>query len=365
MAEVAGSRPRKPRLGRVAIGVGTAVAVGAAAVATEKLLVRRLRRRSDPESGEELGTLPPDDLGVVRSFDGTELAVRASGPEDAPTIVFLHAFSLDMTTWYYQWRAFSDRYRCVLYDARAHGRSGKPASGDYSVVAMGRDLHAVLEATVPNGPAVLVGHSMGGMAIMTFAQQHPEEFGSRIAGTVLADTAVSDLLTEAVGTMGVQAGAALRRLGNRLAARMEGAERILRGLRRYGADLSLLVAWGTNFGPGASPSQVEYVTRMSQDAPAEVWVHTLQDILDLDLREALQHITVPSLVIVGDRDVVTPPAGALALRDALPDARRISIGGAGHLAMLERHQVWNRVVGRYLEEVLPRRARRRTAAARS
>jgi pimeloyl-ACP methyl ester carboxylesterase len=357
-------RPRTARLRRVAIGMGTAVAVGAVAVAAEKVLVRRLRRHPDPEAGEDLGTLPPEDLGVVRSFDGTELAVRAAGTERVPALVFLHAFSLDMTTWYYQWREFSERYRCILYDARAHGRSGKPVSGDYSIVAMGRDLHGVLEATTSGGPVVLVGHSMGGMAIVAFAQHHPEEFGRRVAGVILTDTAVSDLLTEALGTMGIQAGAALRRLGNRLSRRMEGAERILRGLRRYGADLSLLVAWGTNFGPGASPAQVEYVTRMSQDAPAEVWVHTLRDILELDLREALEHITVPSLVIVGERDLVTPPAGALALREGLPDSRGVAIGGAGHLAMLERHSVWNEVVGDYLEDVVPVRARRRKAAAR-
>jgi pimeloyl-ACP methyl ester carboxylesterase len=143
---------------------------------------------------------------------------------------------------------------------------------------------------------------------------------------------------------------------------VEGTERFLRGLRRYGADLSFLIGWGTNFGPQASPSLVEYVTRLSQDAPAEVWIHTLQDILQLDLKEALEHITVPSLVLVGDRDLVTPKASALALREALPDARAVAIGGAGHVAMMERHRVWNDLLAEYLREVLPRPAARKAAA---
>lgn len=344
------------------MGIGTVAVVGAAALAAEKLVTRRLRARPDPEADEPLGTPPPEDLGTVRSFDGTEIAVRASGPEDAPVLVFAHAFSLDMTTWYYQWQAFSDRYRCVLYDARGHGRTGKPASDDYSLLAMARDLEAVLDFTVPGGPAVLIGHSMGGMAIVAFAQQHPEAFGDRVVGVVLADTAVSDLLTEVFGSVGVQAGAALRRLGTRLAGRVEGTERFLRGLRRYGADLSFLIGWGTNFGPQASPSLVEYVTRLSQDAPAEVWIHTLQDILQLDLKEALEHITVPSLVLVGDRDLVTPKASALALREALADARAVAIGGAGHVAMMERHRVWNELLAEYLREVLPVPAARKAAA---
>jgi pimeloyl-ACP methyl ester carboxylesterase len=357
----------RPRLRRLAIGLGTAAAVGAVTYAAERFASRRLRARPDPESGEALGTLPPEDLGSVRSFDGTEIAVRAAGPADAPALVFAHGIGLDMTTWYYQWKGFSDRYRCILFDHRSHGRSGKPASGDYSLLSMGRDLKHVLDFAVPEGPAVLIGHSMGGMALVAFARHHPEEFGNRVVGTVLSDTAVSDLLTEVFGSLGVQAGAVVRRLGARFAGRLGGAERIMRGVRRYGADLSFLFAWATNFGPEASPSQVEYVTRLAQDAPVEVWVHTLQDILRIDLRESLEHITVPSLVIVGDRDLVTPKATAQALRSALPDARAVALSGAGHLSMLERHRIWNEVVGEYLEETLaatrPRHSRK--AAARS
>jgi pimeloyl-ACP methyl ester carboxylesterase len=340
--------------------------VAATAYAAEKLAARRLRARPDPEGGEVLGTLPPEDLGRVRSFDGTELAVRAAGPPNAPTLVFAHGISLDMTTWYYQWRAFSARYRCVLFDHRAHGRSGKPSSGDYSLLSMGRDVKHVLDAAVPEGPAILIGHSMGGMALVAMAREHPEEFGGRVAGVVLTDTAVSDLLTELFGSLGVRAGAALRRLGARFTDRLDSAERIMRGVRRYGADLSFLVAWATNFGPGASPSQVEYVTGLAQDARVEVWVHTLQDILQLDLREALEHLAVPALVIVGDRDLVTPKTTAQALRAALPDARAVAIAGAGHLSMMERHRVWNEVVGGYLRSVLEARrpgSPRRKAAA--
>ena len=92
-----------------------------------------------------------------------------------------------------------------------------------------------------------------------------------------------------------------------------------------------------------------------------------QDILHIDLRESLEHITVPSLVIVGDRDLVTPKTTAQALRSALPDARAVAISGAGHLSMLERHRVWNEVVGEYLEETLASTGARRSrkAAARS
>lgn len=362
------AEPKRARtLRAVAWGAGTAAALVAAGVAAERLAVRRIRGRHDPEADEPLGTLPPEDLGRVRSFDGTELRARAAGPADAPALVFVHGTTLDLTTWYYQWRSFSDRYRCVLYDQRAHGGSPRPPDGDYTLTAMGRDLRAVLDAAVPEGPAVLVGHSLGGMAILAFADRYPEEMGGRVAGVVLADTAASDVLREALGALGTTVGRGLRRLGTRYRTRIDTAERLQRAVRRFGVDLSYLVARATNFGPDASPSHIDHVTRISMAAPAEVWVHTLQEVLEMDLRHVLGNVTVPTLVVVGDRDLVTPKTSALALRSALPDARAVVITRAGHLSMMEQHERFNEVLDGFLAEVLPptRSRRRRKASSRT
>jgi pimeloyl-ACP methyl ester carboxylesterase len=348
------AEPRKRttgRLRRLALGAGVAAAAAAGAVVAERAAVRKLRERPDPEIEEPLGTLPPEDLGPVPSFDGTPLRVRAAGPKGAPTLVFLHGFSLDLTTWHYQWTTLSDRFRCVLYDARAHGGSGRPTSADFSLTAMGKDLHAVLDAVVGPGPVVLIGHSMGGMAVLSFARQFPEEFGGRVVGVVLADTAASDVLREVFGGLGSRMGWALRRVEGRYRTRPDLARRLQQRIRRFGADITFLVAWATNFGPEASPSQVEYVTRLSEAAPIEVWTNTLQDIVNLDLRRAVASVTVPALVVVGDRDLLTPKTSARALRDALPRGRAVVITKAGHLAMMERHRAFNEILGPFLDEV--------------
>lgn len=317
----------------------------------QRAAARNLRNRPDPESAEALDALPPEEIHVA-SFDGTRLHVRAAGPRGAPTLVFIHGITLDMTTWHYQWTHFSDRFRCVLVDMRAHGRSDVPAGGDYSLEAMGKDIRAVLDADVGDQPAVLVGHSMGAMAMLSFALQFPEEFGTRVTGAVLVDTGASDLAREAFGGLGVRAASALRRVGDRYSARPDLADRLQQRVRRYGADLTFLLAWATNFGPGASPSHVEHVARISAGTPVGVWTHTLRDLLEMDLREAIEHVRVPSLVIVGDRDLLTPKTSAQALRGALPDARAVVITGAGHISMLERHRVFNEVLSGYLDDVL-------------
>ncbi|MGH2677736.1 MAG: alpha/beta fold hydrolase [Actinomycetota bacterium] len=358
------------RLRRLAVGAGVAAVAAVGAVVAERTAARRLRARPDAEGREDLGALPPEDLGPVTSFDGTKLHLRAAGPPDAPALVFLHGITLDMTTWHYQWTALSDRYRCILFDARAHGRSGRPASGDYSLGAMAKDLKAVLDTMVPNRPAVLIGHSMGGMAILSFAEQFPEEFGNRVVGVVLVDTAASDVLRDVFGGIGARVGQGLRRVGKRYTTRPDLAERLQRRIRGFGADFAFLVGWATNFGPNASPSQVEHITRLASEAPVEVWTQTLQSLLEMDLKHAIERVTVPSLVIVGDRDLLTPKTSAQALRSALPDARAVVITGAGHISMMERHQVFNEVLEGYLEQMLAvgtgrrgRRARKTSAPA--
>ena len=357
-------RDRRRAIRRLAIGAAGAGAAATAAVIAQRAAAKRLRARPDPEAGSGLDALPPEEIPVV-SFDGTPLHVRAVGPEDVTALVFVHGITLDMTTWHYQWKHFSDRYRCVLVDLRAHGRSGKPPGGDYSLEAMGKDIRAALDAAVPSGRAILIGHSMGAMAMLSFALQFPDEFGTRVRGAVLVDTGASDLAREAFGGLGVRLASALRRMGDRYSARPELAERLQGRIQRYGADLTFLIAWASNFGPGASPSQVEHVARISARTPIEVWVHTLRDLLEMDLRDAIENVRVPSLVIVGDRDLLTPKTSAQALRAALPDARAVVITGAGHISMLERHRVFNEVLSGYLDQMQDVDRDRRDAPSRS
>jgi pimeloyl-ACP methyl ester carboxylesterase len=318
------------------------------------------RRREDPEANEPLSLLPPDDLGPVRSFDGTELAVRAAGDPSRPILLFAHGFSLDLTTWHYQWTDLSSRYRCVLFDFRSHGMSARAASGDLSPSAFGHDLAAVLEAVAPDRPVLLVGHSMGSMAILAMAESRPDLFASRIAGCVFSGSAAADLLRGAMGSI-------TELLRPRLGSLAQAARRV-NSLRRYvlssPADVAHLVARVTQFGPHASPHVVDYVVGLAGRAPSAVWTEALAGLMDLDLRHAVQHVRVPALVLVGEHDRVTPRASAIALAGELPDGRLEILEGAGHIPMMEAHEEFDRRLERFAQEVLGgrTRARRRRSA---
>lgn len=329
-----------------------AAAAGAGVVA-ERYLLRRARARPDPARGEPLGDRPGPER-RVRSFDGTELAVHVVGPEGpdppGPTLVFVHGFSLDLTGWHYQWRWFSGRCPCVLYDQRGHGRSAAAPGGDYSFEALAQDLLAVLDAEV-RGPAVLVGHSLGGMAVLSLAALRPEVFGSRVVGAVLASTAAGPVVREVLGGLAARVGRFVLPSPRLLRRAPQAVYRIRARALRGNRDLAFLAVSLTNFGPGAPPSVVEHVARVAARIPAEVWTALALALAELDLSHALERVTVPALVLVGDRDRLTPVSSAVALARRLPRARLVVLPGAGHCAMLERPGEWNRAVEEFLEEV--------------
>ena len=351
-------RPTAPRgtprrVGKLLLAAGATAAAGAAVVAAERYRVARARSRPDPARAEPRGERPGIEHRVA-SFDGTKLAVNVVGPDDAPTLLFAHGLSLDMTTWHYQWKELRRRYRCVLYDQRGHGRSDRAPDGDYTVQALGGDLHAVLEEVAPAGPVGLVGHSMGGMSILAMAEAYPELFGDRVRAVVLSNMAAGELVKELAGGLGTRAAALLAAGVRRAAKHPERAYRIRSRAFAREANLAFLVAWITNFTGSAPPSLIEHVIGLAATTPLEVWSGFLPGLLDMDLRDAIRNLDVPTLVLVGDLDRVTPPSSARAFERALPDGRLVVLEGAGHCMMLEHHGQWNRTVGPFLDLVLAR-----------
>ncbi len=322
-----------------------------------------IHRRREHHLEHALWDLPPDDLGPVASFDGTELSVRAAGPVDAPVILFVHGFSLDMTTWHEQWLDLSVDFRCVLMDQRGHGGSGRAAHGDLSIRSMGRDVAAVLETVSPGRRAVLVGHSMGAMAILAAAEQRPELFGPSVAGVVLVGATSSDLLR---GAMGSITDLVRPRLG--LGATARRVDQLRRAVLAGPADLRGTVVRLTQLGPEAPQHVVDHVVNLAARASSEVWTGGLAELMEMDMRHALPRLKVPAVVVVGEHDRVTPPAAAIELAGTLPDGRLVVIEGAGHMPMLERASEMNREIRAFARPLLlpeaAHRPARRTPSAK-
>ena len=338
----------KRRTAVVSAGIAAGVAAGVIGGAL-------LRRRPVGEV-EPIGGVPPDDLGMIASFDGTKLAVRAAGDPAAPVVLLAHGFSLDMSVWCDVWPQLARTDRVVTLDFRSHGASERAALGDLSLRAMGRDVAAVLDAVAPDRPAVVVGHSMGAVAILALAEQRPELFGPRISGVALIGAGSSDLLK---GAMGSVTELLRPRVGSlRTAARR--VDGLRRALLASPLGVSGVVARVTQFGPNAPKRVVDHVVALAQRTASEVWTDALPELMEMDLRHAGPRVRVPAVVLAGEHDRVTPPAGAIALAAALPEGRFVLIPNAGHIPMLEAPDAVAGELARVAREPAPPPRRRKT-----
>ncbi|MFD6452442.1 alpha/beta fold hydrolase [Nocardia sp. NPDC060220] len=139
---------------------------------------------------------PPRGRAVeVRSADGTRIHTEVFGPEDGYPIVLSHGICCALRFWTYQIAELSSDFRVIAFDHRGHGHSGRPAADGYTFARLGDDLDAVLRHTVrPGERAVIAGHSMGGIAIQSWASHHPENVGRYAEAAALINTAGGELL---------------------------------------------------------------------------------------------------------------------------------------------------------------------------
>ncbi|MFI2629866.1 alpha/beta fold hydrolase [Streptomyces collinus] len=365
-AGAAGGWRRATGIAGVAIGV---VAAGAAAgVALERMTVGRGMRQKARLALDSAG--PYGSLrgmpGKAFADDGTELyyevddldeeaAPAAIGPRrrrlfgrksPAPvTVVFSHGYCLSQDSWHFQRAALRGVVRTVHWDQRSHGRSGRGVAQTrddepVTIEQLGRDLKAVIDAAAPEGPLVLVGHSMGGMTVMALADQYPELIRERVVGVAFVGTSSGRLGEVNYGLPVAGVNAVRRVLPGVLKALGQRAELVEKG-RRATADLFAGVIKRYSFASrDVDPAVARFAERMIESTPIDVVAEYYPAFNDHDKTEALVHFAdLPVLVLAGVQDLVTPSEHSEAIADLLPDAELVLVPDAGHLVMLEHPEV--------------------------
>ncbi|MET9506649.1 alpha/beta hydrolase [Streptomyces sp. NPDC006622] len=270
--------------------------------------------------------VPPTPARVLtaRSADGTELHVEVHGPDSAPTVVLAHGWTCSTAFWAAQIRALSTDHRVIAYDQRGHGRT--PASPACSVEMLADDLEAVLTATLaPGERAVIAGHSMGGMTIMA-ASARPV-FRAHAAAVLLCSTGSSRLVAEST-VVPIRPG----RLRTWLTGHILGSRAPLGPV----TPLARRILKYATMGAGSAPHMVEVCARIVHACPRRVR-HAWSNVLDLlDLDHAVRELRVPTAVIVGSADRMTPPVHARRLAEALPVCVGLTeLPGLGHMIPVE------------------------------
>jgi 3-oxoadipate enol-lactonase len=241
-------------------------------------------------------------------------------------IVFLHGFPHHRGLWSAQLDGLMDRARCVAPDLRGFGET--TVAPPWSMDQYADDLAAFLD-TLRVERAVICGLSMGGYVAMAFWRRHR----ARVRGLVLMDTRAGADSPEG----------RTRRDEMIVMARARGSAAV--------ADAMITGMVGKRTREKC-PEVVDAVHRMLERAPVEGVIGALQALRDRpDSTETLGTIDVPTLVAVGEDDVLTPPSESVLLHEGIRGSRLERINGAGHVANLERPAAVNHLLSEFLSSL--------------
>lgn len=260
---------------------------------------------------------------MITSVNSVEIGYDDVGPGTGIPIVFAHAFPLNRTMWAPQVSANADRVRCIAWDYRGLGESA--AKPPFTVDQYADDLAGLLDQ-LHLDKVVLAGCSMGGYVTFAFWRRHRH----RVRALVFADTRASADGPEALS----------KRAEQIAQARTEGATAVANAL------IQGVVGKTTR---EKQPDTYDAVHRMMAQAPVDGIVAAIEAMMHRpDSTPLLADIDVPTLVVVGDEDVLTPVKEARAMHERIRGSRLEIIAQAGHLANMERPAAFNHVLAEFL-----------------
>lgn len=269
--------------------------------------------------------------------DGTAIHAQVTGRSDAPPVLLVQGLGMNKNGWTLQRVAMATKFRTIAMDNRGAGRSSIPTQ-TFTLEDMADDAVAVLDHYGVRD-AHIVGASMGGAIAQILAVKHPD----RVRSLTLACTACrnlpwrSELLQHWADTANVRG---LRQWADESARWLVGP----RSFRR----LAPAIGW---LGPFAT-------FRPSRGFSAQV-----EAILDTDdsMVAELGRINAPTLVVVGNQDILTPRGDSEEIAERIPQAELVVISGAAHGLMIEHASTFNRVVIDFIDRA--ERAVRQTSLA--
>ena len=370
-------------LGAAGIATGVLGAAALGGVTAQRVSVRRYQTAhsalvTDLEHDESYDLLEADRSYSVDAEDGVALHVEEVGPVTAPlTVIFAHGWTLRSGSWHYQRLGLAgpgfgeapdpvDRprtsrrpvdaapypaARLVFYDQRSHGRSTRAPDGHSTMDYLASDLRQMIATAAPVGPVVLVGHSMGGMAIMALAAHDPDLYAERIAGIGLICTGASYLRRSEFSRLLTTGGNPVVRAVTNVAARYPA---IFERGRASSRDAVWLLTRSFGFAHKDVPGpMVDYLDEMISDTPVEVIAEFTPALFAHDQTAALPALAgIPTAIVAGDKDRMTPLDRSQAIADALPDAEFVVAAGSGHMAMMEDPTATNDALRRMLRRAV-------------
>lgn len=255
--------------------------------------------------------------------NGIDMNYKLEGPQGAPVLMLSNSLLTDYSMWDFQASAFAEKYRLLRYDSRGHGDTEGPA-GPYSMEMLAEDVVALLDA-LHIEKVHFLGLSKGGM----IAQLLASKYGNRLRSVCLCDTACR-MPPPTVWDDRIKL------------AREKGTAAFVQPMTER---------WLTEGYRQKHPEMLEKFRKMISRTSVNGMVGSCSAIRDMDHLPLLRAIKIPTLVIVGEADVGTPVSAAKVLHEEIAQSQLKVIERAAHLPNVEQPELFNRIVGDFLQAV--------------
>ncbi|MBF6437285.1 alpha/beta fold hydrolase [Nocardia cyriacigeorgica] len=296
----------------------------------------------------------PHDVIPVTTPDGVKLRVHAYGPADGNVIVLVHGWTCAIEYWYPQINAFAGEYRVIAYDQRGHGES-ELGSSPLDCDLLADDLCAVLDTALrPGQRAVLVGHSLGGMTLQAWAGKHPDRVRAQAEAVLLSNTGPHSLIAET--TVVPPFNKPLSWLGGRIIPLPFWFGRLGLGTPIVFPPIApVRWAFARQIMTLDAPRElVDFSMAVVRSCPASVRAKFGFLLADMHLGESARNLVVPTTLLAGAFDDMTPPVHSEQLAEILAEVGslvRYEVLPTGHLGNVEAYERFNEELGRVLDSV--------------
>lgn len=273
----------------------------------------------------------------VTTHDGLRLHATVRGPVDAPVTALLsHCWTADEADWHYQVHDLMARYghgvRVITWDHRGHGRSEVAAEHCCTIPNLAHDLGRLVDELAPHGRLVVAGHSIGGMTIMALPEERPD-LVARIDGVLLVATSSGELDKVTLGLPEPSS-----RVKAQIPRILNARARLLSRRKRQRAPfLERHIVTRFLWGEPLRARDVGLVVDQIISCPPATMSGFYSDLMLHDRAKGLGAFDdIPTTVLVGSRDRLTPPHHARKLVQGIRGARLLVAPDAGHYLPLER-----------------------------
>jgi pimeloyl-ACP methyl ester carboxylesterase len=298
---------------------------------------------------QDLAAPPPTRRVEAHSNDGTRLNVEVFGPAHAPTVLLVHGWTCSIAFWGAQINdLLAAGYRVAAYDQRGHGGSAAPGPAGYSPAALADDLSAVLDEVAREGRKVVVaGHSMGSMTLVAFGARHPDQLRRQVAAALITSTGMHELfLRSKIVPMPVPIAKLARPIS-----------RAVMSFSPPGGRVTAVDRWTTKYAMlsrQATRAEVDFCARIVAACPPRTRAGFARMLSELDLDAQVRELAVPTMVIAGRKDRLTPIWHARRLAATLPRLITFTeLPGVGHMVPVQSAAETNAALRGLVADHLP------------